>query len=183
MQTDLASLILPIAISTVALFFASFLSWMVLGIHAKDWVKIDREDEFQDAVRKCGLARGNYMFPGCRNSAEMKSPEYAKKWEIGPCGVITVYGKVNMGRNLGLTVLYFLACNIFIAYLASMAMKPGVDFTMVFRFISTAGFAIFLAAIVQHAIWFHARIIGHVIESVAYAAIVGAIFAAMWPAS
>jgi hypothetical protein len=180
----LTSLILPIVISTVVLFFASFLSWMVLGLHAKDWVKMDREDDFQQAVRNCGLGRGNYMFPGCKSSADMKSEEYAKKWDAGPCGVITVYGKVNMGRNLGLTVLYFLAVNIFLAYLASLAFEGrSIDFMMIFRFVSTAGFAIFLAAIVQHAIWFHARIVGHVIESIAYAAIAGAIFAAMWPAA
>jgi len=41
----------------------------------------------------------------------------------------------------------------------------------------------FLAAIVQHAIWFHCRIVGHVIESVLYAVIVAAIFGAMWPAA
>ncbi len=51
----------------------------------------------------------------------------------------------------------------------------------VFRFVATAGFMTFLAAIVQHAIWFHNRIVGHVIESIAYAAITGAIFGAMWP--
>ena len=39
----------------------------------------------------------------------------------------------------------------------------------------------FLAAMVQHAIWFHNRIVGHIIESLVYAAISGAIFAAMWP--
>ena len=56
-------------------------------------------------------------------------------------------------------------------------------FLVIFRFVSTAAFMMFLAAMVQHAIWFRTRIIGHVIESVAYAAITGLIFAALWPAS
>jgi hypothetical protein len=64
-----------------------------------------------------------------------------------------------------------------------LGIDAGADFLRVFRFVSTAGFLVFLAAIVQHAIWFHCRIVGHVIESVAYAAIVGAIFAALWPAA
>ena len=34
----LMRLVLPIIVSAVALFFASFLSWMVLPIHRKDWV-------------------------------------------------------------------------------------------------------------------------------------------------
>ena len=36
----------------------------------------------------------------------MKSEEYAKKAEAGTAGIITVFGNVNMGRNLGLTFLY-----------------------------------------------------------------------------
>jgi len=39
----------------------------------------------------------------------------------------------------------------------------------------------YLAAMVQHAIWFLNRIVGHIIEAIASAAISGAILAAMWP--
>lgn len=39
---------------------------------------------------------------------EMQSDEYKKKFDEGPVGVITIYGKVSMGRNLGLTFVYFL---------------------------------------------------------------------------
>jgi len=41
---------LPILVSTIALFFVSFLSWMVLQLHAKDWVKIDDEDKLIDTI-------------------------------------------------------------------------------------------------------------------------------------
>jgi hypothetical protein len=86
-----------------------------------------------------------------------------------------------MGMNLGLTFLYFLVVNFLLAYLGTIGLESGAGFAKVFRFISTAAFMTFLAAIVQHAIWFRNRIVGHFIESIAYAAIVGAIFAAMWP--
>ncbi len=177
----LLSLALPIVISAVALFFASFLSWMVLPFHQKDWVKLDKEDEFLKAGRECGLSPGNYMFPGCNTRAEMNTPEHQAKWEAGPRGVITVFDKVSMGRNLGLTFLYFLVVSFCLAYLATLALEPGADFMPVFRFVSTAGLLTFLPAIVAQAIWFHFRIVGHVLESIAYAAIVGAIFGAMWP--
>jgi hypothetical protein len=62
-----------------------------------------------------------------------------------------------------------------------MTMAPGTKFIEVFRFFATAGFLVFFSAIVPHAIWFHARIVGHVIESVAYAIIVGVLFAVFWP--
>jgi hypothetical protein len=39
----LTSLLLPVLLSGVALFFASFLTWMVLQIHKQDWIKLDKE--------------------------------------------------------------------------------------------------------------------------------------------
>jgi hypothetical protein len=176
----LVKLLLPTILSAVALFFASFLSWMVVMLHKKDWLKLDKEDEVIEALRSHGVANGNYMFPGWETPEEMKSEEYAKKMEAGPAGVMTLFGKVNMGRNLGLTFLYFLVCSFCLAYLASLGVQPGDKF-MAFRFVATAGLMTFLSAIVQHAIWFHNRIVGHVIESIVYALIVGGIFAAFWP--
>lgn len=177
----LMSLWIPIVVATVALFFASFLSWMVLQLHRKDWVKLAKEDQFMQAVRDCEIPIGSYMFPGCGSAEEMKSEVYTKKWETGPCGVLSVYPRISMGKNLSLTFLYFLAINFCLAYLATLALQPGAEFMTVFRFVSTAGVMTFLAAIVQHSIWFHCRIVGHVVESIAYAAISGSIFAAMWP--
>ena len=179
----LTSLMMPIMVSTVALFFASFLSWMVVPIHRKDWVKLGKEDDFLQAVGALGIAAGSYMFPGWNTPEEMKSDEYAKKWDAGPSGIITVFSQVSMGKNLGLTFLYFLVVSFCLGYLATLALEPGAGFMAVFRFVSTAGLMTFLSAIVQHAIWFHNRIVGHVIESVAYAGITGAVFAAMWPAA
>jgi hypothetical protein len=154
---------------------------MILQLHGKDWVKIEKEDDFLAAVRNCGIPLGSYMFPGCRTPEEMKSEEFQRKMQAGPCGVVTVFPRVNMGKKLALTFLYFLVVNFCLAYLATLAIKPGAEFMPVFRFVSTAALVAYLAAIVPHAIWFHARIVGHVIDSIAFAAIVGAIFAAMWP--
>jgi hypothetical protein len=177
----LTSLWLPILLSAVALFFASFLSWMVVQLHRDDWRRLDREDEFLTAVRNLQVPLGSHMFPCAETPEQMKSEEFQRKCAAGPNGVLTIFPKTNMGMNLVLTFLYFLAVSFCLAYLATLALAPGAGFMPVFRFVSTAALLTFLAAIVQHAIWFKNRIVGHVIESVAYAAIVGAIFAAMWP--
>ena len=177
----LSSLLIPIVLATVAVFFASFLSWMVLQLHRKDWGKIPQEDQFMEAARKCDIPLGNYMFPACSSQEEMKSEAYQAKVKAGPRGVMSVYAEVNMGKNLGLTFLYFLVCNFCLAYLATLALKPGAEFMSVFRFVSTAGLMTYLAGIVPHSIWFRCRIVGHIIEAIAFAAIVGAIFGAMWP--
>jgi hypothetical protein len=122
------------------------------------------------------------MFPGHSSPAEMQSEEFQRKYAAGPRGVLTILPQVNMGKNLGLTFAYFLVVSFLLGYLATIAVKPGESFMEVFRFVSTAAVMTLLSAIVQHAIWFRPRIVGHVIESVAYAAITAAIFGAFWPA-
>lgn len=179
----LTSLLLPVLLSAVALFFASFLSWMVIQLHKNDWKIMEQEDTFLKTMRELNVPVGSYMFPGCNSADEMKSEEYQEKWNKGPCGVMTVYPKVNMGKNLGLTFVFFLVISFSLAYLATLAIPPGAEFMVVFRFMATAGLLTFLSATVQHAIWFHNRIVGHIIESIAYAVIVGAIFGLMWPAA
>ncbi|MGB7347881.1 MAG: hypothetical protein WBD20_26890 [Pirellulaceae bacterium] len=174
---------LPILLSTVACFFFSFLSWMVLQLHAKDWGKIAGEDDFIDKVRELNIPDGNYMFPGCDNNKEMQDEAYQAKYKAGPRGILTVLPPANMGKNLALTMLYFFACNCTFAYLASFALETTTDFITVFRFVATVALITFCAAIIQHAIWFRTRIVGHIIESIAYGLIAGAIFAALWPAA
>ena len=123
------------------------------------------------------------MFPLAGSHEEMRTEAFQKKYAAGPRGLMTIMHPVNMGQNLGLTFLYFLAVSAALGYLASIAFNPGADFSTVFRFIFTAGLLTFLAAIVQHAIWFRPRIVGHVIESIGYAALTGLVFAAFWPAA
>ncbi|MFH1300454.1 MAG: hypothetical protein ABIK07_05285 [Planctomycetota bacterium] len=179
----LTSLIVPIVLSAVALFFASFLSWMVLQLHRADWKKLEKQNEFLKVMTDLEVPPGSYMFPGCDSPEEMKSDEYQQKWQNGPCGIMTVFHKVSMGKNLVLTFVYFLVVSFALAYLSTLAIVPGAEFMVVFRFVATASLLTFLSAIVQHAIWFHNRIIGHIIESIIYAVIVALIFGLMWPAA
>jgi hypothetical protein len=179
----LLSLWLPIVLSAVALFVASFLSWVVSPLHKRDWIKIPGEDKLLEALRDGGVGAGNYTFPAAACAKETKSPEYQAKWEQGPRGVMTVFGPFSMGTNLGLTMLYFLACSFCLAYLGTIGLAPGTDKLTVFRFFATAGLLTFLPGIVQHSIWFKCRIAGHVVESIVYGLIVGGIFAGLWPAA
>jgi hypothetical protein len=179
----LVSLMLPIALSAIALFFASFLLWMIFQLHKDDWRKIEKEAEFMTAAANCNIPEGNYMFPRPDTHAEMQTEAFQKKYDAGPRGILTILPKVNMGQNLGLTIVYFLVVSILLGYLGTMALPKGAEFLAVFRFMFTAAFMTFLAAMVQHAIWFRPRIVGHIIESIGYAAIVGVIFASLWPSA
>lgn len=175
------SLWLPVLLSGVALFFASFVSWMVVKLHKDDWRKTTAEDELLDVLRKTNVPVGNYMVPGVNHPSEMDSPEFQKKMDAGPRAVMTVLPKVSMGANLGLTMAIFLGVSFTLAYLASIAFKPGAAFIDVFRFTYTAALLAFLTATLMHSTWFRNRIVGHLIESVVYAAIPAAILAGMWP--
>ncbi len=178
----LTSLLLPIGLSAIALFFASFLSWMVLQLHKNDWKKLSHEEEILAVLKPFDVPAGNYMFPACENPKDQQTPEFQAKWEAGPRGVMTFFQKSSMGANLGQTFVYFLVASFCLAYLGTLALPRGSGFMPVFRFMSTAAFLTFFSAIVPHAIWFKCRIVGHLIESIAFAAIVGGIFGAMWPA-
>jgi hypothetical protein len=177
----LAGLWLPVVLSAVALFFASFLSWMVVRLHKNDWSKLPDEDAFRNTVRPLALRPGNYMFPYAGGGEEMQSAAFQQKLQEGPNGMMTIFSNVGMGAKLGMTFLYFLIVSFCLAYLGTMGVPPGTRFLDVFRFFATAGILTFLSAMVPHRIWFDCRITGHVIESVAYALIVGVLFAAFWP--
>lgn len=175
----LLSLWLPIVLCAIALFFASFLSWMVLQLHWNDWNKTPNEEELMAAARP--LAAGNYMFPHAGSMKEMQTPEFQAKIEAGPRGIMTILPKIEMWKNLVPTIVFFVVVSAVLAYLGSMVIPKGADFLLVFRFMATAGLLTFLSATIQHAIWFPHRIVGHVIESILYALIVGLIFASLWP--
>ena len=54
----LIALWLPILVSAVIVFFASFIMHMVLGYHKSDYRKLPDEDRVTDAMRTAGVARG-----------------------------------------------------------------------------------------------------------------------------
>lgn len=180
----LPDLWLPIVLATVAVFFTSFLSWMVLQIHKADWRKLADEDGFMAFVRQQGVPAGSYMFPLCEKMAEMQTPEFQAKLTAGPRGMLTVFtGSVSMGPSLGLTFLLFLVVNIVLAYLGTIGLAKGAEFVTVFRFFATAALLAYLTGITQYSIWFRPRLTGYVIESSLYGLVTGLIFAGLWPAA
>lgn len=179
----LVSLALPIVLTAVALFFASFLSWMVLHLHKPDWAKLPNEDDVMATVAAGNAPLRSYMFPMPADHKDMATPEFQAKYAKGPRGTIALYPPTNMGANLAMTFIYFLVVSNCLGYLGTIAFPTGETptFMNVFTLIFQAALLAFLAGIVQHAIWFKMRIVGHVIESFAYAVIAGLIFAALWP--
>ena len=104
MSVALLDLVWPILVSSVVVFFASFIAHMVLPHHRKDWSKLPKEDDLLEFVRGIEAPVGQYMFPCCQNWNELRDPEVKKRYEAGPHGIVRIWpGVPNMGRNMGLT--------------------------------------------------------------------------------
>ena len=134
-MNPLTVLWLPILVSTVLVFFASFIMHMVLTYHRSDYRKLSDEDPVTDALRNANATPGpNYFFPFC-SFEEMKSPAMIEKMKRGPVGFITLLppGPPAMGRNLVQWFIYCLVISTFAAYLSGNVLAPGSAFLQVVR--------------------------------------------------
>jgi hypothetical protein len=178
------SLCLPILASGIALFFASWLAWMILPHHKKEWRGLPNEEAVMGALKNSSVPAGQYMFPYAACGDDWKSDAFKAKMQAGPNGNLVVWsGACNMGQNMLKTVIFFVVVSFAIAYLAAMVVPPTVDRPFVFRFVGTAGVITYASANVLNGIWFGRKMIADVIDGIAYGLITGAIFAWLWPAA
>ena len=84
----LTSLWLPILLSAVIVFFASFIMHMVLGYHKSDYRKLPDEDRVTDALRSARVTRGPAYFFPYFSFKEMKSAPVVEKMKRGPVGLL-----------------------------------------------------------------------------------------------
>ncbi|MFO0788761.1 MAG: hypothetical protein U0805_04835 [Pirellulales bacterium] len=183
MLTPLSALWLPILISGVALFFASFAAWMILPHHKSEWIGLPNEDAVMRQIQNDNVAPGQYCFPYAASPEAMKSDAYKAKMNAGPRGTLTLWkAPPNMAANMACTVIFFLIANAVIAYLAAMVLSPGEDHMRVFRFVGTAGVLTYGTANILNGIWFGRKMIADIVDGIAYGLITGAIFALLWPA-
>ena len=184
----LTALWLPILLSTVIVFFASFIMHMVLAYHKSDYRKLPDEDRVIDALRSAGVTRGPaYFFPFC-SFKEMKSAPMVEKMKRGPVGLLTVLpsGPPAMGKNMVQWFLYCLVISIFAAYLSGWLLAPGTAFWQVFRLTGTLAFLGYGAAHAQESIWSGRSwvvTLKHLFDSVIYALLTAGTFAWLWPKS
>lgn len=187
-MVSLTSLLLPVLLSAVAVFFASYILHVVIPFHRNDFRKIPREDEFLEAVRRFDLPPGDYVAPHAESSAAMKDPAFVEKRAKGPTIVMTLApgASPSMAKPLTKWFIYCIVISLFAAYIASRALTPGADFLEIFRFVATASFMGYSLGLVQNWIWFMKNgeaTFRSVIDGLAYAMLTGAVFGWMWPAA
>jgi hypothetical protein len=182
----LIALWLPILVSAVIVFFASFVMHMVLAYHRSDYRKLPDEDRVTDALRSAGVTRGPAYFFPYSSFEEMKSPPMIEKMKRGPVGFVTVLpsGPPSMGKNLVQWFLYCVVISIFAAYLSGRLLAPGTYFLHVFRVVGTVAFLGYGAAHAQESIWGGRSWVvtfKHLFDSVIYALLTAATFGVLWP--
>jgi hypothetical protein len=184
---SLVDLWLPIVLASVFVWIASALAWMVMPHHKGEFKGLPDENGMIEAVRRQNLAPGVYGFPDCQDHSKMKDPEFLRKMNEGPVGVLHVWPPgMKMGGKMLASFIFYIVTSVFVAYLAVHALKSGADFISVFRITGTAAILAYCFASIPNAIWFNTptrSIVTNFIDGVVYGLITGAIFAWLWPSA
>ena len=185
-MVTIPSLWLPILISSVVVFFASWLLHMLLPFHRTDFLPTPNEAGVQDALRGFNIPPGDYMIP-CAGSPEgMKKPEFQERFAKGPVVVMTVFkqGSANMGSSLLQWFIYLVVVNVLVAYIAGRALPADSPYLEVFRFAGATAFIAYSIALWQDSIWYKRKwstTIKNTIDGLIYGMLTAGIFGWLWP--
>ena len=183
---SIASLWLPILVSAVFVFFASFIVHMVLPWHRGDYRKLPSEDELREALRRFPIPPGDYMTPYGGGPEAMKNPAFVQKLKEGPVLVITARkpGNIDMGTPLTQWFGYCLLVGLFAALVAGGAVGRGASYRTVFHFAALTSFTGYSLAQLQDSIWggrSWGTTVRNVIDGLVYALLTGGTFGWLWP--
>ena len=179
------SLWIPILLSAVVVFVASFVLHMLLPIHRKDFSKVPSEDAAMDALRGLGIPPGNYMMPHAEGPSAMKDPAFIEKRNRGPVAILTVMGNPSFGKSLVQWFLYTIVVGVVAAYVAGRALGPGAEGMEVLRFAGCTAFVGYALALWQNSIWYKIKwstTFKQTLDGLIYGLLTGAVFGWLWPA-
>jgi len=186
-MTVLHILWMPIVLSSVFVFVASFILHMLLSFwHKSDYGKVPDEDKVMDALRPFAIPPGDYAIPQCSSPKEMNSPEFKEKMKKGPVVIATFFPAdcMSMGRNLALWFLYVLVISYLSGYVSLHALAFGATYRHVFRIAGMAAFLGFAGALWPFSIWYRRSwltTIKATIDGLIYAGLVAGTFGWLWP--
>ncbi len=184
-MVSLAALWLPILLSAVIVFVASFIMHMVLPYHRNDYSQLPDEDKILAVLRAATLKRGLYVFPYGTHK-DMKSPALVEKQKQGPVGLLTIVpsGPPAMPKFLIQWFVYCLVIGFFVAYLAAHTLAPGTNYLEVFRVVGTAAFLAYGLGTLSNGIWKGQKwsvTIKEVIDGLIFGLLTAGTFGWLWP--
>jgi hypothetical protein len=185
-MVPLASLWLPIAVSAVFVFLASWVVHMFLPNHRGDFERLPHEDAVLDALRSLNIPSGQYLAPYANTPAGMKEPLYMEKRKRGPALFLTLATGADpgMGKALLQWFVYLLVISLFAAYLAGGALAAGTAYPAVFKFVGAAAFMGYGLGHAHQSIWYRQRwrtTVIYFIDGLIYALLTAGVFGWLWP--
>ena len=185
-MNELAGLWIPIVVSALAVLGASCVVHVFIAQRLRNWKTLPEEDATVEHLQKSGTAPGFYVFPRRYSRASNGSEEaYVHRMESGPWGSVNVRARQpSMGRSLVQSLTFCLVTSVFVAYLGTLALSPGDDFSRVFQVIGTAGILAYAFGGIPNAIWlgmdFRSAVLD-VVDGTLCGLITGAVFGMLWP--
>jgi hypothetical protein len=185
-MVSLVSLWLPVAVSAVVVFLASWIVHMFLPHHRADFSKLPQEDAVLDALRPLNIPSGQYLAPYANTAAQMKQPEYIEKRKRGPAMFLTLMAgpDTGMGKSLLQWFVYLLIISSFTAYLAGDTLAVGTPYPAVFKFVAIASLMAYALGHVHQFIWFRQswRATGnYLLDGLIYSLLTAGVFGWLWP--
>lgn len=184
-MTPFMSLLLPVAVSAVAVFVLSMIVHMTPW-HRSDYARLPDEEGVMNALRPFALPPGDYTTPHPGTGEYMKSPEYDAKRAAGPVMFLTVLpnGAWNFGKLLGSWFAFVLVAEAMVACVVGTIVPPGGNTHAVTHHAAVITFLTFAMGAVPLSVWYGrqwATTFRNAGDAVLYAVATGVIFAAMWP--
>jgi hypothetical protein len=185
-MVPVASLWLPIVLSAVIVFLASWIVHMFLPFHRSDFAKLPQEDAVLDALRSLNIPSGQYLAPFANTPAQMKQPEYVEKRKRGPSVFLNVVTGADsgMGKSLLQWFVYLLVISLFAAYLAHKAMLSGAPYLAVFKFVGVAAFMAYALGHAHQSIWYRQAwrtTVNYFVDGLIYSLLTAGVFGWLWP--
>jgi hypothetical protein len=185
-MVSLLSLWLPIVLSAVIAFLASWLLHMIVGHHAGDMRQLPQEDALLDALRSAQVAPGDYMAPHISSPSEMRDPKFLEKKRRGPTVALTLTGgsEMSLGKPLAQWFVYLLVVMLLSGYVASRTLPMGAPYLEVFRVIGTVAFMALALGQPHQSIWWQRQwssTIKYMIDGLVYALLAAGVFGWLWP--
>jgi hypothetical protein len=185
-MVSIPSLWLPILVSSVFVFLASWILHMFLPHHRTDLKRLPHEDEILETLRRLRVPPGDYVAPHAGSPATMKDPEFVARRNKGPVVTMTLTpgGPVDMGTSLGQWFVYIVVVNIIAAYITGHALSAGAHYLQVFRFAGCTAFVGFALALWQDSIWYKrawSTTIKSTIDGLLYACLTAGTMGWLWP--
>jgi len=185
-MVPVASLWLPILVSAVIVFLASWIVHMFLPYHRSDFARLPQEDAVLDALRSLNIPTGRYLAPYANTPAQMQQPEYVEKRKRGPTLFLslTTSGETGMGKSLLQWFVYVLVISLFTACLAQLAVAAGAPYPAVFKFVGIAAFMAYALGHPHQSIWYRQKwsvTAKYVVDGLIYALLTAGVFGWLWP--